>query len=129
MIKEKPHLLALPPGLVAKQFTLMDAVSVWWGQGCCMHPSGHFSPYLAFSDPDCMLPLISQLYLFNFHDQAKFLKSKSQLCLEKWRLECLQLYVKIQGLGQRCNQVSVSPWSLQEASQGIAFIRYLVCSW
>jgi hypothetical protein len=28
MIKEKPHLLALPPGLVAKQFTLMDAVSV-----------------------------------------------------------------------------------------------------
>jgi hypothetical protein len=90
LIKEKSQLLALPPGPVAKQFTLMDAVSVWRGQGCWRHASGLFFPYIAFNDTDLLLPLKSQLYLFNFHDQAKFLKPKSQLCLEKWRLECLQ---------------------------------------
>jgi hypothetical protein len=62
--------LALPPGLVAKQFTLMDAVSVWGGQGCCRHSSGLFFLYLALPGPDLMLPLKSQLYLFIFHDQA-----------------------------------------------------------
>jgi hypothetical protein len=60
-----------------------------------------------------MLPLKSQLYLFNFHDQDKF--------------GVPTVTVKTQGLGQRCNQASVSPQSVQEASQGIALIRHLVC--
>jgi hypothetical protein len=49
-----------------------------------------FFPYLAFPGPDLMLPLKSQLYIFDFRDHAKFLKPKSQLCLVKWRSECLQ---------------------------------------
>jgi hypothetical protein len=35
-------------------------------------------------------------------------------------------YCEESGIGTEINQASMSPWSLQEASQGIALIRQLV---